>query len=130
LQTTRGRTNGWLIALGILALVLFVAPPFAVATTGAGSGWMRHWPMWEYGPGWIGGFWGVAMGAGMLLFWGAIVALIVAAVRGQAASGQRAASAERPIDTVRRRYAAGKITREDFLRISADIDEAPHRPAA
>ena len=63
--------------------------------------------MWGYhDPGTF--FW---MGAVMLLAWAGAVALIVWAVRSFA---QRPPSSDPALETLRRRFAAGEITQEEF----------------
>lgn len=71
--------------------------------------------MMPYGPGPWGWGWMVGGWIMMLVFWGLIIVGIVALIRALAnrnAGGQpRQDSA---IDTLRRRYAAGEITKEQF----------------
>ncbi|MBE0479926.1 MAG: SHOCT domain-containing protein [Dehalococcoidia bacterium] len=76
--------------------------------------------MWHFdGDGWWWGF-GVWMIILMVLFWGAIIALIVWAVR--ALLGRREdTSRPTPLDIARERYAKGEITREEFEQIKRDL---------
>ena len=63
------------------------------------------------------GFGGGAMGIGMLLFWGLIIAAIVVLVRGVGArtGGSEPRAAERSaLDVLRERYARGEIERSEF----------------
>ena len=63
--------------------------------------------MYEFGPG------AALLGAvTMLLFWGGLIALVVWAVRQFAGAGRPAA--EDPTAILRRRLAAGEITREQY----------------
>ena len=69
---------------------------------------------------WGGGF-GMAGGLMMLLFWGAIIALIVFAVRGFSAgsgSGGKSDAAE----ILRERYAQGEIDEEEYERHKAKLE--------
>jgi putative membrane protein len=66
--------------------------------------------MWGYGSGmWAGWLWMLPM---MLLFWGAIIALIVFAIRG---FGPRR-SDDSALDMLRGRLASGAISQEEFER--------------
>ncbi len=75
--------------------------------------------------GW-GGYGGFGMGIFgmvlMLLFWGLIIVGLVLGVRwlwdrGSPASG----GADTPIEIVKRRYARGEITKEEFDRMKQDL---------
>lgn len=77
--------------------------------------------------GW-GGYGGYGMGIFgglfMLLFWGLIIVGLVLVVRWlwdrgrPATSGQ---SGEAPLDILKRRYARGEITKEEFDRMKQDL---------
>jgi putative membrane protein len=77
--------------------------------------------------GW-GGYGGYGMGIFgglfMLLFWGLIIAGLVLLVRwlwdqGRPAGGGR--GGETPLDILKRRYARGEITKEEYDRIKQDL---------
>jgi putative membrane protein len=66
----------------------------------------------------------------MLLFWGGIIALIFFAIRaftrgGRRGTGQepRARAEETPLEILKRRYAQGEITREEYLDMKRDLEE-------
>ena len=72
--------------------------------------------------------WGVNEGMGwwmlfgwiwMLLFWGAIIWLVVWGI-GQATGGSRR-NEDTPLEIARRRYARGEITREQFDQLRQDL---------
>lgn len=63
---------------------------------------------------WGGGF-GMLGGLMMLLFWGAIIALIVFAVRGLSA-GSGSAGKPDPAEILRERYAKGEIDDDEYER--------------
>jgi putative membrane protein len=67
--------------------------------------------MWYYGAGGVAWFW-MAM-AGMLLFWGGVVALVIWLIR---RSSLPQHTNDAALDILRRRLAAGEITPEDFER--------------
>jgi len=73
-----------------------------------GGGWHDGW-------GWGHMFFGSFM---MLLFWGALIILIVLAVRymggGPARAGDGPAQKNRAIDILEERYARGEIDKEEF----------------
>jgi putative membrane protein len=66
---------------------------------------------------------GWGMGGGgwlfMLLFWGAVIALIVFLVR-RTGEGRRGESA---MDVLKRRYAKGEITKEEYESMKKDIEK-------
>ncbi len=77
--------------------------------------------MWPYGYG-MGWGWMVG-GIMMVVFWALIVIGIVALVKvvmtGSGASESR--SAETPLEILRRRYAAGELTNEQFEAMKRDV---------
>ena len=77
--------------------------------------------------GW-GGFGGYGMGfvgwIFMLLFWGLIIAGIVLGVRWllhQGRTGTTPGEAGSPFDILKRRYARGEISKEEFDRMKQDL---------
>ncbi|MBI4536398.1 MAG: SHOCT domain-containing protein [candidate division NC10 bacterium] len=77
--------------------------------------------------GW-GGYGGYGMGIlgwlFMLLFWGLIIAGLVLVVRwlwDRGRSGTDSASGEAPLDILKRRYARGEISREEYERMRQDL---------
>ena len=79
---------------------------------------------------WGGGF-GMAGGLMMLVFWGAIIALIVFAVRGFAAgsgpargfsAGSRSGGKSDAAEILRERYAKGEIDEEEYERRKAKLE--------
>ncbi len=75
--------------------------------------------MWYWdGMGWGG--W-VVMGIFMVLFWGAIIALVVWGIKKLTERGPEAGGRKEPLDIARERYARGEITKEEFDRIKKDL---------
>ncbi len=79
--------------------------------------------------GW-GGYGGFGMGMGivgglfMLLFWGLIIVGLVLVVRwlwGQTRHGTGPGAIEAPLDILKRRYARGEITKEEYDRMKQDL---------
>ena len=66
------------------------------------------------------GWWMIFGGIWMILFWGAIIGLAVWGIRTLAARGDKAAE-ENAYEILRRRYARGEITKEQFEAIKAAL---------
>ena len=66
--------------------------------------------------------WGGGMGLGMVLFWGAIIAVIVLAVRflGNDAAARR--NDNTPQQILKQRYARGEIDKEEFEQKQRDLE--------
>jgi putative membrane protein len=109
------------MALALSILLSIVAPAHAHGPdSGTGPGGMMGPGMmgWGYGMGWL---WSIIM----LLFWIAVLVGIVFLVRWLILStgrkGQGAAPEESAVEILKRRYARGEITKEEFERIKKDI---------
>ncbi len=72
------------------------------------------WPMWDISAGW---WW---LGLWMLLFWGAIIALMVWVVK-RLTGKQDYPGRQSPLDIARERYAKGEIIRAGFEQIKKDL---------
>jgi putative membrane protein len=107
--------KGWLVVavLFLLVLLVAVAAPLVFFPRGGGYGW-------GMGP-WMSGGWGM-MG---MMFLGPILVLLVIGlavagtvllVQSTSRGGQRAAGAagDTPLDILKRRYAGGEITKDQF----------------
>ena len=66
------------------------------------------------------GWWMVFGMIWMVVFWGAIVALIVWGVS-RVTGGGGSGAGESALDIARRRYANGEITREQFEQLRSDL---------
>jgi putative membrane protein len=86
---------------------------FAGSASGRSDGWHMGWGMgqgWGFGHGLFGILW-------MVLFWGALIALIVFVVRKFSGSTGRSGTSERgstPIDILKERFARGEIDKKEF----------------
>lgn len=74
--------------------------------------------MWEMpiGMGWwmaFGGLW-------MLVFWGALIALIVWGIAKLSGRGETTPKRD-PLDVAKERYAKGEISREEFEQLKKDL---------
>ena len=109
-------TRALVVALGVL---LVVALGFSALMGGVmGPGMMGQGPV---GPT-VGGF-GMGLGGWvMLTFWGALIVGIVLLVRSMGVGGGPLAHST-PLDTLKRRYAAGEITREQYELMRKDLEQ-------
>jgi putative membrane protein len=75
------------------------------------------------GPYGYGGGWGW-MAAGwitMLMFWVLVIVGVVAVVRWANVAGIAGSRSETPVEILRRRYAAGELTKEQFESMKRDV---------
>lgn len=101
-----------------LATISASVPLIAVAGTAlADPGYMGDYDHMMWGGGLLGG-------AMMLLFWGALIALIVFAVRWFSDGGRGPGIARRddPLETLRDRFARGEIEEDEFKRRKAALE--------
>jgi putative membrane protein len=107
------------LVLAFSALMGRMMGPGVGSPGAAGQG--VFWPGMMPGHSWM---WGFGMGLGglvMLAFWGALIVGVVMLVRafsGGSASGWQGT----PLDILKRRYAAGQITREQYEQMRKDLD--------
>ncbi len=79
------------------------------------------------GPYWYGGGWGgwgwMAFGwLTMVVFWGLVIVGVVAAIRwASRIPSARSDSSDTPVEILRRRYAAGELTKEQFEAMKQDV---------
>lgn len=121
-------TRKLLIAFGVLLVVTLsfsalmgglMAPGFMTSADQAGQG--------PFGPGMMRGhgwMWGLGMGFGglvMLAFWGVVVVGVILLIRsmGGFSAGQWH---ETPLNVLKRRYAAGQLTREQYEQMRKDLE--------
>lgn len=116
--------TAWIVVIGIVVVTLVLGGLGWLASS-QGDGY-RFWGMMG-GRHMMGGFGFPFMGGiAMLLFWtliiGGVVWLIVAATR---TGGQLAPAApvrESPVDILKRRFAAGEITKEQFDEMKRNLE--------
>jgi putative membrane protein len=81
------------------------------------GGGMMGWGYGAYGMGIVGWLF-------MLLFWGLIIVGLILVVRwlwDHGRSGTGAGTGDAPLDILKRRYARGEITKEEFDRMKQDL---------
>lgn len=111
-------TRKLLLTVGIVVLVVL---GLSILT----GGMMRTHMFASDGVANRGWMWGLGMGLGglmMLIFWGVVIAVIVLLVR-QLGHGGSVSPGVTPIDVLKRRYAAGEITREQYEQMKRDLEE-------
>lgn len=106
-----------LITIAIVLGVLFLLPAFLMAGMFPFGGMMGGWG----GPGFAGG-WGLWW-LFPLVFWGAIITGIVFLVRAasQGSAGSPSQGGETALDILKKRYARGEVTREEFEEMKRDL---------
>ena len=107
-----------LVALVVLVLIALIGPSIGGAMMGPG-GMMGGYGSQGNPLGTSGWGWGLAMGLGalsMLAFWGALIVGIILLVRwlGDMAAGRHHTEEDSALETLRRRYAAGEISQEEY----------------
>ena len=75
------------------------------------------------GPYWGGGWWMAGAWLTMLLFWALVIVGVVALIRFVTMRGAapRVGGSETPLEILRRRYAAGDLTKEQFEQMKRDV---------
>ncbi|MEW6406632.1 MAG: SHOCT domain-containing protein [Chloroflexota bacterium] len=115
----------WVIVIGVAVLVILsLASSLLIPLVygrGYGYGWggmMGPWMMGGFGFPFMGGIW-------MLLFWvliiGGVVWLVQSLARGAGQTGTSTPAGELPLDILKRRYAKGEITQEQFEQMKRDL---------
>src|SRR5829696_138922 len=115
--------RGLLIVLGVLVVIFLLGPLL-------GGGMMGQGMMWSHDPqgilGVSGWTWGLMMALGLLsmfAFWGAIILGIVLLVRWLTGTNAGPHGVEDPaFETLRRRYAAGEISHEEYERMRKALE--------
>jgi putative membrane protein len=113
-----------LIVLGVLVLIFLIGPLLGGGMMGQGM--MRgHDPQGMLGiNGWT---WGLTMALGLLsmfAFWSALIVGIVLLVRWLAGTyaGSNGVEEDLALETLRRRYAAGEISHEEYERMRKALE--------
>lgn len=77
---------------------------------------MMHWGDygWEMGFGWVF----------MIIFWALVIFGVFFVVQAAMRIGKGEAQKETPLDILKKRYARGEITREDFERMKDDLGKS------
>ena len=110
-----------LISGGVIVAVLTIVP----IIIGAVSGWQGY-GYGMMGPGMMDNFgWGgfMGMGIGMVIFWGLVIWGVVLLVRGlvSAGGGGESSRQDSALEILKRRYARGEISKEEFEEKKKDL---------
>jgi putative membrane protein len=103
-----------------LAIALITLLMVALLLSSTMGGMMGPGMMWR-GGGWTWGFGMWLGGLAMLVFWGALIigAILVVRLVGGVPGREVQAS---PLDILKRRYASGEITREQYEQMRKDLE--------
>ena len=104
-----------LIALCLLLLI-------ALALSSTMGGMMGPGMMMGRGGGWMSGVGMWLGGLVMLVFWGALIVVAVLVLRHLAGGLTERDGRTSPIDILKRRYASGEITWEQYEQIRKDLE--------
>ncbi|MHB1230980.1 MAG: SHOCT domain-containing protein [Burkholderiales bacterium] len=77
--------------------------------------------MWN-GMGFGNWGWGGGMGLGMVLFWGALIAVIVLVVRSLGNDAAPRGGDKTPLQILKERYARGEIGKDEFEQKQRDLE--------
>lgn len=66
-------------------------------------------------------WWMLFMALGMLLFWGAVIGMVVWGIRSMSGPNGRPSESRRPLQIAQRRYAQGEITLQEFKAINTGL---------
>ena len=117
--------TAWIVVLVVVVLIvgMTIASWFIPAALGSNYGYGMMGGRGMMGGGMMGG-WGLMGGLG-ILFWVLIIAggiwLYQSLKRNNAATNPNAPTLESPLDILKRRYAKGEITKEQFDTMKADL---------
>jgi putative membrane protein len=116
--------RGWWIALAALVLIALIVPVLGWGMMGPGMMGGPGAPAVQGAGGWG---WGLAMALGMLAmlaFGGAVIVAVVLAVRAFTGPGGdgTAAREDAALDILKRGYAAGELTREQYEEMRRGLE--------
>lgn len=107
-----------LIIAGVIVAAVVIVSIFGGIFSGWGGygvyGMMGPWMMGSTGWGWF-------MPILMIVFWGLVIWAIVALVRGLSSGGGGSRQEESALDMLKKRYARGEISKEEYEAKKKDI---------
>jgi putative membrane protein len=120
-------TRTLLIVFGALLLVALITSALMGGMMGPGSVGSGPTDQGTFGPGMMRGhgwMWGLGMGLGglvMLAFWGVVIVGVILLIR-SAGGAHDGLWHDTPLNVLKRRYAAGHITREQYEQMRKDLE--------
>ena len=107
------RTTARFLPLVAAALLLSPLPALAQQGPGRGGSWC---PFFSGGGSWMGGF-------PMILVWILLIVVVIVGIRWALGSrgGSGAVDKEGALEVLKRRYAAGEISREQFQEMKKEL---------
>jgi putative membrane protein len=120
-------TRTLFIALGALLVVALIFSALMGGMMGPGIMGSPQTAQSAFGPGMMRGhgwMWGLGMGLGglvMLAFWGVVIVGAILLIR-SVSGAYGGLWHETPLDVLKRRYAAGQVTREQYEQMRADLE--------
>lgn len=120
-------TRTLLIAFGVLLMVALIFSALMGGMMGPGFVSSGQTGQGTFGPGMMRGhgwMWGLGMGFGalvMVAFWGVVIVGVVLLIR-SVGGAHGGLWHETPLTVLKRRYAAGQITREQYEQMRKDLE--------
>ena len=111
--------KGWKIGLIVCGGIIAAAAVIAIILTAIFNAPYYSYGMSRYGM--MGGFGGWWMILAMVVFWGLIIWGVVALVRGRHSYCRTEHDNNSALEILRRRYAAGEISKEEFEQKKKDL---------
>ena len=120
-------TRRLLLAFGLFLVVALSLSALMGGMMGSGLVGSDQTGQGPFGPGMMRGhgwMWGLGMGFGgmvMLAFWGVVIVGVILLIR-SVGGAQGALWHETPLSLLKRRYAPGQITREQYEQMRRDLE--------
>jgi putative membrane protein len=120
-------TRTLLIASGLLLVVALISSALMGGMMGPGFIGSGQASQGTFGPGMMRGhgwMWGLGMGFGALVmaaFWGVVIVGVILLIR-SVSGGHLGPWHDTPLNLLKRRYASGQITREQYEQMRKDLE--------
>jgi putative membrane protein len=120
-------TRRLLLAVGLFVVVALSLSALMGGMMGPGLAGSDQTGQGPFGPGMMRGhgwMWGLGMGFGglvMVAFWGVVIVGVILLIR-SVGGAQGGLWHETPLNLIKRRYAAGQITREQYEQMRKDLE--------
>jgi putative membrane protein len=120
-------TRRLLLAVGLFVVVALSLSALMGGMMGPGFAGSEQAGQGPFGPGMMRGhgwMWGLGMGFGglvMVAFWGVVIVGVILLIR-SVGGAQGGLWHETPLNLLKRRYATGQITREQYEQMRKDLE--------